>query len=193
MTSSPPDLPPGLPIRPCTIPAHQIRSLAAAHPLEYTRVVSVVSEPGGTRIIQEVKSEVFDLLHTDYGPLRFFISEIRRGIASWSIPFATYSTTLTEEWYDHLMAHNGIEEAGVARLTPSDLRRPSIWLASLGPTGPGVNVIDGAHRLVRRWRLGLPSCRFILVSLPDLATRGLLVRGHDAFPSPSANPQEPCI
>lgn len=172
----------GLPIRPCTIEANVIRSLAAPRGFEYDRIVSVVKEADGIRVMREVKSEVFDLQHSDFGPLRFFIREIRHAIASWRIPFATYSTTLTADWYESLMKNNGIEEEGVARLTPADLRRPTIWVYSVGPSGPGVNVIDGAHRLVRRWREGLPSCRFILTNISDLLDHGLMVQGHDKFP-----------
>jgi hypothetical protein len=69
--------------------------------------------------------------------------------------FAKVSMDLTQETYDLCMNHRGIEEEKVNRLRARDLRQPGYGV--LFEDDGSFTLIDGHHRLVKRWRIGLRS------------------------------------
>lgn len=165
------ELPPGLPIR-CVAPLSEVDlyRLRNHRPIEH-RVVETRRVSDGTIVVQEVKSEVFDLDHTDFGPLRFFVRGIKDAIVDRRLDHMVYQATLTREWYEHILHHNGIEESRISTLTGRDLR--TLPIAVL--TGHAdVNFIDGSHRLVYRWRASVPTFRFILIHINDITRLNLL-------------------
>jgi hypothetical protein len=66
--------------------------------------------------------------------------------------FRRITMDIGQAGYDLCMKHRGIEEAKVERLTPSQLRDPGY--GALFPDG-SFTIVDGHHRLVRRYRGGV--------------------------------------
>lgn len=150
--------------------------LAASRPASRIPVMERQT-PDGIIQTQLVHAEVFDLEHCDFGPLRFFISDIKEAILSEALDHTVFQATLTEDWYAHILRNNGIEEPRISAMTPRDLRPlPIAVMTGLSDA----NFIDGSHRLVYRWRVGVPTFRFIMVHILDLVRLNLVLTGPEA-------------
>lgn len=147
------------------------KRLAESRPREALANLGVINTPAGPAVRTLVREEVFDLHHTEYGPLRFFVSQIKAALVANVLDHAVYQTTLTHDWYSAILANNGIEEPRVSSMTPRDLR--VLPIAAITRTND-VNFIDGSHRLVYRWRAGVPTFRFIAVHILDLVRDNLV-------------------
>lgn len=66
--------------------------------------------------------------------------------------FGKISMDIEQDVYDMIMQHRGIEEPKVERLSPKSLREPGYGV--ILPDNSFV-MVDGHHRLVRRYRGGL--------------------------------------
>jgi len=79
--------------------------------------------------------------------------------------FRKYRMTITEAEYDLCMQHRGIEEPKVERLRGKDLRAPGysvLFEKSYSEDIPSHTIIDGHHRLVRRYRGGIKFMDFYM-------------------------------
>lgn len=63
--------------------------------------------------------------------------------------------------YSLCMNHRGIEQAKLDKLTPNDLREPGIGVLFDEGT---FSIVDGHHRLVARYRMGLRTMDFYVTS-----------------------------
>ena len=73
---------------------------------------------------------------------------------------------IPESFYRHVLDNNGVEAARLAEITDRDLDRPGILV--MWPDNQST-LIDGNHRLCRRYNLGLPGFRFLIVDVHDCA------------------------
>lgn len=95
--------------------------------------------------------QVFSYYHDDV-MLHFNATLLARLRKMMPAEFSRLTLDLTELEYGLCMKHRGIDEAKVAALTPASLRDPGYGVLF----DEGVfSIIDGHHRLVRRWRGGV--------------------------------------
>lgn len=95
--------------------------------------------------------------HHGGGLLHFNASLLARLRGQMPDEFRRITMDLTSTEYDLCMNHRGIEEARVAALTPDMLC--DAGYSVILPTG-AYTIIDGHHRLVRRYRCGLREMDF---------------------------------
>lgn len=75
--------------------------------------------------------------------------------------FRLIDIPLTEEIYDLCIKHRGIEEPRVERLCGKHLREPGyVALWNTDKQIPDYTVVDGHHRIVRRYRGGVRTMSF---------------------------------
>lgn len=92
--------------------------------------------------------QVFSYYHGDE-MLHFNASLLARLHKQMPNEFRLITMDLDEAIYDLCMKHRGIEEPKIDRLTPTQLREPGYGV--LFEDG-SFTIVDGHHRLVRRWR-----------------------------------------
>lgn len=95
------------------------------------------------------------------------VTGIRACLARRAVPFVMLKSKLNEEWYRYTLESCGCEEEHIARLTPSDLERPGIMI-NWSKEARHTTLIDGSHRLCRRWRDGLKTFEFAFVNREDV-------------------------
>lgn len=132
------------------------------HPFEINAITGFRPAPRGVFVEGIEVREVFSLDSEAIGAVSIDVTGIKRALASRRIPLEMFEAHLNQEWVDYTMQSNGCEEEGIARLTPADLQRPGILMHW---TGQHTTLVDGAHRLVRRWREGLTTFQFAYVPL----------------------------
>lgn len=106
--------------------------------------------------------QVFSYHHGDE-MLHFNASLLARLHKQMPAEFRRITMDLTEENYGLCMSHRGIEEPKVERLRPKDLREPGY--AVLFEDGL-FTVVDGHHRMVRRYRGGVRVMDFWITTRP---------------------------
>lgn len=142
-----------------------IASFARKRPMENV-TERLLFQSGNTSLIsRHSEREVFSYDSPRLGPFAVDVTGLKEGIAKRAVPFNMYRMTLSEEWVTKTIEHNGCDEAHISRIDPGDLEYPGIALM-LAPDGDVV-MIDGNHRLVRRWREGMTTFFFAMVTLPD--------------------------
>jgi len=145
-----------------TMDEHRSAFELANHPLEGS--VVMLSDNGIT--VSPIE-ETYTLTESRLGTVHINITGIKQGLGSGAIPFTMYRAEATQEWHDYTMQSSGVEEEGIARLKPADLKRPAIcivWRQDFSHT----TFVDGNHRICRRWRDGLTTFDFAMVIYPDV-------------------------
>lgn len=102
--------------------------------------------------------------------LHFNVTLLERMRQQMPNEFRRITLDLDEAQYDLCMKHRGIEEDKVAALKPSNLREPGM-ACLLGPDE--FTIVDGHHRLVRRYRGGVRVMDFWV--MPEEIWRHALV------------------
>lgn len=102
--------------------------------------------------------QVFSYWHGDK-LLHFNTSLLARLREQMPKEFRRVTLTIGAPEYDLCMKHRGIEEAKVEKLTPPQLRDPGY--AVLFEEG-SFSIVDGHHRLVRRYRGGVRTMDFFV-------------------------------
>lgn len=106
------------------------------------------------------------------------VTGIKYLLANRKMPFEMYQAQLNATWIDYSYKAGGCEETGIERLQPRDLRRPGIMVM----WGRGnQSMIDGNHRLVRRWREGLTTFDYAMVIAPDVFAAKCIVPEGDEY------------
>jgi hypothetical protein len=136
---------------------HHIACFAARHALE---VAVLLVSPKGVEALDI--NETYTLTERSLGTVQINVTGIRRRLATRAVPFIMLRCHLNEEWYRYTLVSCNCEEEHIARLTAADLERPGImvnWDAARHHT----TLVDGSHRLCRRWRDGLKTFEFAYV------------------------------
>lgn len=128
-----------------------LRCFAEPHPLE---AVAVLLRPDGVDVLQ--MQETYTLTEKVLGTVQINVTGIRACLAKCSIPFIMLRCHLNEEWYRYTLESCGCEEDHIARLQPADLERPGIMI-NWDSERHHTTLVDGGHRLCRRWRDGLKT------------------------------------
>lgn len=129
---------------------------AFKHPMEETLAASIGLSNRGELILSTLeRRESFTLVNPDIFPegVRIDVTGVKKMLASRYKNFRMVRATVNEGWCKYILENNGVEEQRVASLTPEDLERPGImivWTDDMIHT----TIIDGSHRLVRRFRDG---------------------------------------
>lgn len=107
----------------------------------------------------EETDQVFSVYHENV-LLHFNVTLLARIRKQLPKEFHLMRLTISEAEYGLTMEHRGIEEPKVAALRGKDLREPALGVLwdELSEGVPSYTMIDGHHRLVRRFRGGV---RFI--------------------------------
>lgn len=106
--------------------------------------------------------QVFSYYHGD-GMLHFNVTLLARLHKQMPDEFRRITMDLTQENYDLCIKHRGIEEPKITNLTPKQLREPGYSVV----LGNGLfTIVDGHHRLVRRWRGGVRVMDFWITHRP---------------------------
>jgi hypothetical protein len=145
------------------IEARHLRAFRYAHPLEGTAYL--MSDSGA--IIASPVEETYTLTEKSLGTVHINVTGIKSGIYNGVVPFTMYRCHLTERWYQYTRKTAGVEDESIDRLTPEDLTRPGImvvWQPDMSHT----TMVDGNHRLCRRWRDGLTTFEFAMVLRPHI-------------------------
>lgn len=95
--------------------------------------------------------QVFSYYHGN-DMLHFNATLLARLHAAMKPEFRRITMDITEREYDLCMKHRGIEEPKVEALRPADLREPGY--GCIFEDG-SFTIVDGHHRLVRRYRAGV--------------------------------------
>jgi hypothetical protein len=118
----------------------------------------------GTIVCSEEQREVFSFEEPSIGAITFDVRGIKNGILAGRIPTAVYRMEeIPEHFYQHVLTNNGVEPERLPKVTAHDLERPGIMVQ--WPDSENSTLIDGNHRLCRRYQLGLIGFRFFLVHL----------------------------
>jgi hypothetical protein len=141
------------------VTSRHLAAFGATHALE--AVVLLVSPNRGIDALQI--QETYVLTEQSLGTVNINVTGIRARLAARAIPFAMLRCQLTEEWYRYTYDSCGCEEDHIARLTPSDLERPGIMI-NWDSERHHTTLVDGSHRLCRRWRDGLKTFEFAYVN-----------------------------
>ena len=114
---------------------------------------------------RDYAQQVFSWHNGDTGQvLHFDIQQIMALMAAMVPPFDKLrlaEVTIEPVDAERVQHQHGIEEAGLARLSAERLDDPGIMVEY--PDGR-VTLIDGNHRFVRRYRLGMPAMRMWLLT-----------------------------
>jgi hypothetical protein len=129
------------------------------HPLEMSVVLGAEAVESGLLVHGIEMREIFRMDH-GMGKMSVDVTGLKRALNRRAIPLVMQEATLNKRFVEYTVQSNGCEEEGIARLKPADLERPGILMAYKG----AVNVfVDGAHRMVRRWREGMTTFEFAFV------------------------------
>jgi len=78
-----------------------------------------------------------------------------------NLPGADYATVgITDTDAKFILANSGIEQLRLRRLTPAQINEPGIIIHL--PDNTDI-IVDGNHRLVRRWQLGFATMNFYIL------------------------------
>jgi hypothetical protein len=97
-------------------------------------------------------------------PVIVDVTSVKLLLAHCAVPYQMIRLELTQEWVDYIMQSCNCEEAGIERHTMESCLRPGIlvqWI--MGPDSTHTSTIDGSHRLVKSWRLGLKHFEMAMV------------------------------
>lgn len=120
-----------------------------------------------TLVVGREKREVFTFKASELGAFLFDVRGIKDAIVSNRIPAQMFRMVeIPEHFYQHVLNNHGVEPARLPQFNGRDLERPGIMVA--WPHGYHT-MIDGNHRLCRRYTLNLHSFRFLMVSVMDCA------------------------
>jgi hypothetical protein len=152
-----------------TVPARRVRTLASdreafrhRHAFDKRADRVMAADVAGMLLVESrISFEIFRFESPEVGKITFNVKGIKDALANGALDFAMYVATLDVGWVEHTRNNNGVEPERLASLTPDDLRRPGILV--LWPGSPHSTLIDGAHRLCRRWDDGLRTFRFAVV------------------------------
>jgi len=100
--------------------------------------------------------QVFSYYHGN-GMLHFNATLLGRLHAAMPAEFRRITMDLDEAVYDLCMKHRGIEEPRIAGLPAKILREPGYGVLF---SDGAFSIVDGHHRLVRRWRGGVRMMDF---------------------------------
>src|SRR5262249_23067420 len=133
---------------------------------EQERVITKVAEVAhGTIVKGYERREIFSFHEPSFGAFQFDVRGIKDSIVADRIPASMYRVEeIPEDFYQHVLANNGVEPDRLAKFSERDLERPGIMVR--WPHGE-TTLIDGNHRLCRRHQLGIKTFRFLLVEVAD--------------------------
>lgn len=147
------------------------RELARLKNNEFHHVLNTHQCAEGLLVQAAVKSEIYCVQDADLGPLIYFVRQIKDAIVQDRIKYRVGRTKLNEEWYNMVLTKNGVEEDHLKDIPNRLLAVPPIGVMCLNN---GLQIIDGSHRIVKRWRYGNPYMRFIMVHFADVLRLGLV-------------------
>lgn len=149
-----------------TITSADREALQLAHVRERTPTQTVLRDLGnGQKIIrQEQRREIYSFNNPDFGDLVFDVRGLKDALFAERIPLVLYKIDLDQAWVDHIRTNGGVEAWRLPMFTSVELERPGITV--LFPDGHIV-LVDGNHRLVRRWETGLTTFRFFATHFAD--------------------------
>ena len=90
----------------------------------------------------------------------FDVRGIKDDIAKGRIPCSAIRIDMTESWVTHIGTNGGIDESRVSSLEPHMLGRIAVGIMM---PSKSLMIVDGNHRIVRRWRDGLRDVRIAVV------------------------------
>lgn len=130
-----------------------------------THRVAVKFEDGAIVETRE-RREIFSFHAPELGTWLFDVRGIKDAILDGRMTsaFMHRIATIPEHFYQHVLANNGVEPDRIPKVTKRDLKRPGIMV--LWPNGYST-MIDGNHRLCRRYQLGLGNFRFLLLNVVE--------------------------
>src|ERR1700757_2452747 len=100
----------------------------------------------------QLGDQVFTYYHNN-AMLHFNVSLLARMRKQMPKEFWLITMDVTEDIYDMCIKHRGIEEPKVLALTKKQLREPGYGV--FHDDDGNFTLVDGHHRLVRRWRGGV--------------------------------------
>lgn len=131
------------------------------HPLEGTAFLI-----DDDRVHASPIEETYTLTAKSLGTVHINVTGIKEALAMDRIPFKMFRCHLDQRWYEYTMKSAGVEEEGIERLElGADLDRPGIMIVWT-PEYDHTTIVDGNHRLCRRWREGMVTFEFAMVILP---------------------------
>lgn len=153
-----------------TITQADLDGLRQLHVTERPRIETVVREVEDGTIVQgEERREVFTFNAPETGEWVFDVRQIKDAIVEGRVPATMFRLPeVPEDFYQHVLANNGVEVPRLARVSESDQERPGIMVWWGNEEGHST-LIDGNHRLCARYQRGAKSFRFLLVDVVDLA------------------------
>lgn len=124
------------------------------------------------------RDEAFYFRDKQLGDMMFNIRTMKDAILANRLPYGVFEYELTEGFYNHLLKDGTqTDPVHIHALGEEKLEVPAIavdWCDTEGASN--ITVIDGNHRLIKRYLKGLPTGRFILVPFPYCRDHVLLDR-----------------
>ena len=134
---------------------------------------------GNIVVRTEERREIF-CFTTEGETVLFDVRGIKDAVLAGWLQYSVHQIDLNEKLVADRLARGGVEEPHVARIKGEQLNRPGvmIWF----PEFPDVHhvLIDGNHRVVARWRAGLKTFKFVMVSYQPKLMPYIALPGEEA-------------
>jgi hypothetical protein len=138
----------------------KLRKLPAGVEVREGAVVMV----NGEERLEYTNRETFEFFDSQTGfRCLFDIRAITDAAVKGEIPSHVGRVDFTMDSYLTFMQEGGVEEEHIARIDDKRLKVPGIYIT--WPTGE-MTIIDGRHRVVKRFRIGKPHHRMIVIRDP---------------------------
>lgn len=135
----------------------------AASSNEGQRFLGEVCVGSDVLVAVAVTRETFEFSAPETGTIIFDVRGIKDAMIAGELQFQMCEIEVAEMLYQHIVSKNGVDVEAVAKVTDERSRTPGIVL-SWGVFGTHT-VIDGNHRLVRRYENGDKRFRCALVQV----------------------------
>lgn len=107
------------------------------------------------------KREIFAWRDNTYGDIAFDIDKLSLAVAEGVIPYITSVQEIVPELVDYARCKGGVDDAYLAKMKFKDTRRPILTV--LWDVGPMTTIIDGHHRIVKRYQAGANTMKIIQI------------------------------
>lgn len=119
------------------------------HPIE-TELKEVARQQVGPGLTLVAKRQMMEVYRHEFdGVVKFYdIRAIKNLIHNGMIPVKALRLELNDAYVDHIYNLGGCEQQRLDAITEQDIERPGIGIFY----PDGVQIVDGSHRIVARWR-----------------------------------------
>lgn len=114
--------------------------------------------------IRHMKIEFFPWRDNEFGDILFNIDDLKSRIATDMIKYTPLQASLNEDFFNHVVKSSSVDVEAARNYEYKDLNLPAISI--IWPDGT-TTLVDGSHRIVKRYLDELPDFRMYQVPWPQ--------------------------